>query len=193
MGKRERSISSAGAMDCRRRSAVTRHISLGPARLFRQPSDRPGWIGKRSWRRSLSTLSTSARPIVPTRWSGIFRSSFARSEVWITCGNLASAKEMALAEQEIWPRVLEDKRGSDQNTSAATCSGRAKSWSLSSSRIEAAFSKLKREGKPGFIPFITAGDPDLDTTAELLLELANSGRLSSNSEFPSATQWQMAR
>ena len=42
-------------------------------------------------------------------------------------------------------------------------------------RIEAAFSELKREGKPGFIPFITAGDPDLDTTAELLVELANSG------------------
>jgi tryptophan synthase alpha chain len=42
-------------------------------------------------------------------------------------------------------------------------------------RIEAAFSKLAREGKPGFIPFITAGDPDLETTRELLLELANSG------------------
>ena len=42
-------------------------------------------------------------------------------------------------------------------------------------RIEDAFSQLKREGKPGFIPFITAGDPDLDTTAELLVELANSG------------------
>jgi tryptophan synthase alpha chain len=42
-------------------------------------------------------------------------------------------------------------------------------------RIEAAFSRLKREGTKGFIPFITAGDPDLDTTAELLVELANSG------------------
>ena len=42
-------------------------------------------------------------------------------------------------------------------------------------RIEAALSNLKREGKPGFIPFITAGDPDLDTTAALLIELANSG------------------
>jgi len=42
-------------------------------------------------------------------------------------------------------------------------------------RIEVAFSKLKREGKAGFIPFITAGDPDLDTTGELLLELAHSG------------------
>jgi tryptophan synthase alpha chain len=34
---------------------------------------------------------------------------------------------------------------------------------------------LKEEEKRGFIPFITAGDPDLDTTAELLVELANSG------------------
>jgi tryptophan synthase alpha chain len=42
-------------------------------------------------------------------------------------------------------------------------------------RIDHAFSQLKREGKPGFIPFITAGDPDLDATAELLVELANAG------------------
>jgi tryptophan synthase alpha chain len=42
-------------------------------------------------------------------------------------------------------------------------------------RIETAFSKLKREGKPGFIPFITAGDPDLDTTAKLLVELSDAG------------------
>jgi tryptophan synthase alpha chain len=31
---------------------------------------------------------------------------------------------------------------------------------------------LKRQGKKGFIPFITAGDPDLKTTAELLVELS---------------------
>ena len=42
-------------------------------------------------------------------------------------------------------------------------------------RIEAAFTELKREGKPGFIPFITAGDPDLETTVELLVELGNAG------------------
>lgn len=42
-------------------------------------------------------------------------------------------------------------------------------------RIDEAFAQLKREGKPGFIPFITAGDPDLGTTAELLVELASSG------------------
>lgn len=42
------------------------------------------------------------------------------------------------------------------------------------SRIAEAFTQLKREGKKGFIPFIVAGDPDLRTTAELLVELANS-------------------
>ena len=42
-------------------------------------------------------------------------------------------------------------------------------------RIAEAFAKLKREGKKGFIPFLVAGDPDLDTTVELLVELARSG------------------
>jgi len=42
-------------------------------------------------------------------------------------------------------------------------------------RIAATFAKLKREGKGGFIPFITAGDPDLATTRALLVELANAG------------------
>lgn len=43
------------------------------------------------------------------------------------------------------------------------------------SRIVEVFSTLKREGKKGFIPFIVAGDPDPETTSELLVELANSG------------------
>ena len=42
-------------------------------------------------------------------------------------------------------------------------------------QIEHAFKTLKRKGKKGFIPFITAGDPDLATTEELLVVLANSG------------------
>ena len=41
-------------------------------------------------------------------------------------------------------------------------------------RIEETFEELRREGKKGFIPFITAGDPDLKTTRELLIELSNS-------------------
>src|SRR6266705_7117259 len=43
------------------------------------------------------------------------------------------------------------------------------------SRIAKAFSDLRRAGKKGFIPFITAGDPDLETTRELIVELARAG------------------
>lgn len=43
------------------------------------------------------------------------------------------------------------------------------------SRIEATFVRLRLEGRRGLIPFITAGDPDLETTGELLVELARSG------------------
>jgi tryptophan synthase alpha chain len=42
-------------------------------------------------------------------------------------------------------------------------------------RIADAFKTLGQEGKKGFIPFITAGDPDLASTEELLVVLANSG------------------
>lgn len=43
------------------------------------------------------------------------------------------------------------------------------------SRISQAFSHLKSEGRKAFVPFITAGDPDLSTTGELLIELARTG------------------
>jgi tryptophan synthase alpha chain len=39
-------------------------------------------------------------------------------------------------------------------------------------RITDAFTTLKRDGKKGFIPYITAGDPDLATTEQLLITLA---------------------
>jgi tryptophan synthase alpha chain len=42
-------------------------------------------------------------------------------------------------------------------------------------RITDAFNRLKTEHRKGFIPFITAGDPDLKTTRELLVELARAG------------------
>lgn len=42
-------------------------------------------------------------------------------------------------------------------------------------RIAEAFTKLSEEGRKGFIPFITAGDPDLETTAGLLVELGRAG------------------
>jgi tryptophan synthase alpha chain len=43
------------------------------------------------------------------------------------------------------------------------------------SRIAETFVRLKQEGKKGFIPFITAGDPDLETTRDLILELDRAG------------------
>jgi len=43
------------------------------------------------------------------------------------------------------------------------------------SRIREKFRELKRSGRGGFIPFITAGDPDLATTELLIIELANAG------------------
>ena len=42
-------------------------------------------------------------------------------------------------------------------------------------RIDDAFNTLKQQGKKGIIPFVTAGDPDLATTEQLLIELSQSG------------------
>jgi tryptophan synthase alpha chain len=41
--------------------------------------------------------------------------------------------------------------------------------------IDALFQRLRSEGRKAFMPFITAGDPDLATTARLLPELARHG------------------
>jgi len=43
------------------------------------------------------------------------------------------------------------------------------------SRINETFARLKREGRGGLIPFITAGDPNIETTRELLVTLARAG------------------
>lgn len=42
-------------------------------------------------------------------------------------------------------------------------------------RIDDAFASLKQQGRKGFVPFITAGDPDLTTTHDILIELAHAG------------------
>ena len=44
-------------------------------------------------------------------------------------------------------------------------------------RIADVFNSLKQQGKKGFIPYITAGDPDLATTEELLVKLSQSATL----------------
>ena len=43
------------------------------------------------------------------------------------------------------------------------------------SRIEKRFAKLKSEGRAGFVTFVTAGDPDLETSAKILAGLAGAG------------------
>jgi tryptophan synthase alpha chain len=43
------------------------------------------------------------------------------------------------------------------------------------SSISQAFARLREEGRGGLIPFITAGDPDLETTGALMIELAQAG------------------
>src|ERR1041384_5540480 len=43
------------------------------------------------------------------------------------------------------------------------------------SRINQTFADLRSQNRKGFIPFITAGDPDLETTRKLIVELARVG------------------
>ena len=43
------------------------------------------------------------------------------------------------------------------------------------SEISAAFAKAGAEKRSAFIPYVTAGDPDLDTTGQLLFALARAG------------------
>jgi tryptophan synthase alpha chain len=43
------------------------------------------------------------------------------------------------------------------------------------SRINQTFAELRSHNRKGFIPFITAGDPDLETTRKLIVELARVG------------------
>lgn len=43
------------------------------------------------------------------------------------------------------------------------------------SRIGERFAEIERDAKKGFIPFVTAGDPDLDVTLAIVLKLATLG------------------
>ncbi|MDH5490209.1 MAG: tryptophan synthase subunit alpha, partial [Rhodospirillaceae bacterium] len=42
-------------------------------------------------------------------------------------------------------------------------------------RIDETFRKLKKEGRAGFVAFITAGDPDLETSIKILKGLPDAG------------------
>lgn len=51
-------------------------------------------------------------------------------------------------------------------------------------RIDSIFQKLRSDGRKALMPFITAGDPDLATTADLLLEAEQSGASICEVGFP---------
>ena len=43
------------------------------------------------------------------------------------------------------------------------------------SRIGETFAEINKAGRNGFIPFVTAGDPDLETSLSIILKLAEMG------------------
>ncbi|HSK29325.1 MAG TPA: tryptophan synthase subunit alpha, partial [Candidatus Limnocylindria bacterium] len=42
-------------------------------------------------------------------------------------------------------------------------------------RIADRFEQLRQQGRKGFIPFVTAGDPDLENSLAIVLKLAELG------------------
>ena len=46
---------------------------------------------------------------------------------------------------------------------------------MSETRIEQRFAALKKEGRPAFVTFVTAGDPDLDTSLQIIKSLPEVG------------------
>lgn len=51
----------------------------------------------------------------------------------------------------------------------------ATSVQIAESRVDARFAELKKEGRAGLVTFITAGDPDTETTYQLLRALPEAG------------------
>ena len=43
------------------------------------------------------------------------------------------------------------------------------------SRIQAAFDRLREQGRGGMVTYVTAGDPDAETSAKILIALAKAG------------------
>ena len=60
-------------------------------------------------------------------------------------------------------------------------------------RIDALFSRLRGEKRRALMPFVTAGDPDLPTTAMLISELVNRGSHLIEVGIPTRTRSPTAR
>ena len=55
------------------------------------------------------------------------------------------------------------------------------------------FATLAQQGRCALMPFLMAGDPDLDTTAACLLALQDQGADLWNWAFPTVIPWRMVR
>jgi tryptophan synthase alpha chain len=51
-------------------------------------------------------------------------------------------------------------------------------------RIEGKFNSLRREGRKGLIPYITAGDPSLEATPQIILVLGHSDADTTGMKLP---------
>lgn len=56
--------------------------------------------------------------------------------------------------------------------------------------ISERFKSLREGGECALIPFITAGDPDLETTAKALMVLEAAGAAMIEGGFPTPIRWQ---
>ena len=69
-----------------------------------------------------------------------------------------------------------DHPGASRHPSfARLCKEGNKALELTMTRIEKKFAELRSEGRKGFIPYITAGDPSLDVTLDIVLALDKAG------------------
>ena len=65
--------------------------------------------------------------------------------------------------------------------------------SAATGSVSETFASVLEEKKRAFIPFICAGDPNLDATKKALKVLDDAGRISSSSACRTATRWRMDR
>jgi hypothetical protein len=64
---------------------------------------------------------------------------------------------------------------------------------LSMTRIDDTFARLKAEGKKAFVAYVMAGDPDYETSLEIVRACPARASISSSWACPSPTRWPTAR
>jgi tryptophan synthase alpha chain len=90
---------------------------------------------------------------------------------------MVSGQCSEIARHALHPITHRGHRTTDrQNRKPRTCPLEPAPYNAPMNRIDALFAESRRLGKTAFVPFLTAGDPSLETTPELI------GRLSASAE-----------